>query len=429
MKKPNTTLRWLASWQLIAALAITGGSLFAKPHYTSSNLDSDIPGVAAYTDPLLINPWGIVTGIEDAIHVSDNATGVATLYATDGNLINFTGTDAGSVHSIPIPFVTGTIGAPTGVVDNQQAILLMTDSNDFAITSGTVKRDSHFIFCTEDGVIAGFNPTVSATAAITGTSVTGAGFTGDSLSYTGTGDTLATVGHTLFVADFKTGTVDTFNKDFVLVSSTGTNPWIDPDLPTPPAGDAWSPFNVHSLDFVGKALESDTKFKIRHLVLVAYALHNTTTNVLNDIPETNGTNNGYVAVFQADGTFLKQIGGGSHELSSPWGIAVAHSPLPDFGAPIVVLVGSHGTGTINAYAIDPRFPDLDKHLGVMTKDDAGDPLAIDGLWGLRFATFPETFAVYKADQGADLREDTNHFYFSAGLLDETHGLVGKIAKP
>jgi len=428
MKIPKTTPSWLASWQILAVFAITGGSLFAKPHYTSSNLDSDILGVAAYTDPLLVNPWGIVTGLEGAIHVSDDATGVATLYSPSGDLINFTGTDVGSSHSITIPTLSST-AAPTGVVDNQQAILLMSDSNDFAITSGTVTRDSHFIFCTEDGFIAGFNPTVSATAAITGTSVPGAGFTGLSLSFTGPGDSLATIGHTLFAADFKNGTIDTFNRKFVLVSSTGTDPWIDPDLPAPPAGDAWSPFNVHTLDFVGKALESDKKFELRHLLLVTFALHSTSSNQLNDIPEISGTNYGYVAIFQTDGTFLKQLGGSGGELSSPWGIAVSHSALPGFGAPIVVLVGSHGTGTINAYAIDPRFPDLDKHLGVMTGDDAGDPLAIDGLWGLRFASITESFAIYKADEGADLREDTNHFYFSAGLLGETHGLVGKITKP
>jgi uncharacterized protein (TIGR03118 family) len=437
MKTPKITHRWLASWQLIAVLALTGGSLFAKPHYTSTNLDSDIPGVAAYTDSALINPWGVVTGVAGNLHVADEATGVSTLYSPTGDTINFTGTDDGSVHAISIPFVSSTIGAPTGVVDNQQALLLTSDSNDFPITSGGVTRNSHFLFCTEDGVIAGFNPSVSATAAITGTSVSGAGFTGLSLSYSGTEavttGTGLTVSHTLFAADFANGKIDVFNSKFVLVTSTalgtGTTAWNDKDLPTPPAGYAWSPFNIHTLDFFGKALESDTQFKIRHLLLVTIALHSTSTNVLNDVPETNGTNNGIVAIFNTEGTYIKQLGGASHELSSPWGVAVSHGPLPDFGAPIVVLIGSHGTGTINAYAIDPRFPDLDKHLGVVTKDDEGDPLAIDGLWGLRFADFRVSPAAYIASGGSNLVEDTNHFYFSAGLLNETHGLLGKITKP
>ena len=38
-------------------------------------------------------------------------------------------------------------------------------------------------------------------------------------------------------------------------------------------------------------------------------------------------------------------------------------------------------------------------------------------------------AAYKAAEGAELTEDTNRFYFTAGIVDEAHGLLGKITKP
>lgn len=437
MKIPKLNRGWLASWQLVAALAITGGSSFAKTlPYTTTNLDSDIPGLAAYTDPSLLNPWGVVTGIEGAIRVSDEGASVGTIYSAEGALID-TSTEAGGSHTIAIPSLSSTSGGtPTGIVDNQVAFLLKSDSNDFAITSGTVKRDAHFIFCTEEGVIAGFNPNVDPAAAITGTSRPGAGYTGASLSYSGTVPTTTgtglTVAHRLFAANFEQGTVDVFNQDYVYQSSTAT--WALPAsafsaLPAPPSGDAWSPFNIHTFDYVGQSLNNtDSKVKIRHALLVTYALHNTSTNQLNDIPEVGGTSYGAIAVFQTDGTFVTLLGGTDGELSSPWGIAVSHSKLPDFDAPIVVFVASNGTGTVSAYGVDPRDPGLDKYFGpVPTLGDT--PLVISGLWGLHFATVSESIKEYESSEGADLNEDTKHFYFTAGFLNEAHGLLGKIIKP
>ena len=51
-----------------------------------TNLVSNVPGLAAHTDPNLRNPWGTSTGPGLPIWVSDNATGVTTLYDGQGNL-------------------------------------------------------------------------------------------------------------------------------------------------------------------------------------------------------------------------------------------------------------------------------------------------------------------------------------------------------
>src|SRR3954454_24933887 len=63
-------------------------------HYQQTNLVSDVRGRAAMTDPNLVNSWGLVHGPGTPWWVTDNGTGVSTLY--DG-----TGTILGLVVAIP----------------------------------------------------------------------------------------------------------------------------------------------------------------------------------------------------------------------------------------------------------------------------------------------------------------------------------------
>src|SRR5436305_15200854 len=69
----------------IAAPALADGERDASRTYVQTNLVSDIPGLAAHTDPNLRNPWGTSTGPGLPIWVSDNAAGVTTLYDGQGN--------------------------------------------------------------------------------------------------------------------------------------------------------------------------------------------------------------------------------------------------------------------------------------------------------------------------------------------------------
>src|SRR5262249_34547518 len=53
--------------------------------YSWTNLQSDIPGVAQHVDSNLVNSWGMATPTANGpIWVSDNGTGVSTLYNPDG---------------------------------------------------------------------------------------------------------------------------------------------------------------------------------------------------------------------------------------------------------------------------------------------------------------------------------------------------------
>jgi hypothetical protein len=67
------------------AASASASSSIAHSAYQQTNLVSDIPGLALHTDPNLRNSWGTSTGPGLPIWVSDNATGVTTLYDGQGN--------------------------------------------------------------------------------------------------------------------------------------------------------------------------------------------------------------------------------------------------------------------------------------------------------------------------------------------------------
>ena len=68
---------------IIATLLGTSTTLLSGPAYSAyieQNLVSDLPGVANIVDPNLVNPWGMSSSPTSPIWVSDNGTGLATLY-------------------------------------------------------------------------------------------------------------------------------------------------------------------------------------------------------------------------------------------------------------------------------------------------------------------------------------------------------------
>jgi len=414
--------RILASWQVVAVLTLAGGAAFAAPKppiFTSYNGVSDILGVAYQTDPALVNPWGLAIGqLDGNLRVSDDGSGDLTIYEPDGTLV--TGT-----APIPIPAVTGNgQGSPTGITENYTAFVIKTDSNDFDITSGTHTAPAHYIFGTEDGGIVGYRDIVNLTTGILATSSTGAGFTGVALSYiSGTDGALH---HTLYAADFAQGKIDVFDSKFGVVT-LGTSAFLPPkSLAAPPTGLLWSPFNIKSVDFNGKD-PGTKKPGIQRELLVAYALHSGTSNVLNDVP---GAGNGYVDAFYSDGTRVATtpVIAPYKDLDSPWGIAISHHGYAGFPALGVMLVGNHGDGVIHAYAFQPGIVGDGYSLGALVKDKDGTKLAFDGLWALHFG--PPTISVAEFSLNfAILNEDARNLYFSAGLLGETHGLVGDIIHP
>ena len=77
--------------------------------YSWTNFQSDIAGVAQHVDPNLVNPWGMAASStrNGTIWVSDNGTGVSTLYHQDGTAVPL-------VVEIPTAARNRGTGNPTG---------------------------------------------------------------------------------------------------------------------------------------------------------------------------------------------------------------------------------------------------------------------------------------------------------------------------
>src|SRR5438552_9126700 len=96
---------------VLTAMSFTVASAWADS-YSAANLQSDIPGLAAHVDPNLVNPWGMAANSTGSvIWVSDNGTGVSTLYQQDGTALSL-------VVEIPTAARNKGTGNPTGIVFN-----------------------------------------------------------------------------------------------------------------------------------------------------------------------------------------------------------------------------------------------------------------------------------------------------------------------
>src|SRR5262249_24440328 len=131
--------------------AIQQGNTLTTSFYLPMNIMSDGAVPADHVNPKLVNPWGLAAGSANAIWDANNGTGTS-------NVFNSTGSLSGRIPVVTIPAPPGSTdhSAPTGVVLN--------GSTNFVVTDGTHSGPAIFIWATEDGTIAGWNPTVAAGA-------------------------------------------------------------------------------------------------------------------------------------------------------------------------------------------------------------------------------------------------------------------------
>jgi len=360
---PQTELRCFhrpASLWAPALLIALAGSLAGANNYLVHNLVSDIPGFADHTDPNLVNPWGNGFTGSSPFWIGNNGTGTSTLY--DG-----TGTAVALIVKIPSP--SGGKGAVTGVLAN-------TNSTAFNVATG---KAASFIFCTEDGTIAGWNSSVDATNAkiMVDNSKSGAVYKGCAIGGT-------TAAPLLFAANFNSGKIDVWDGSLNSVTSAGG--FSDP---TVPAG--FAPFNVQNIG--GK-------------IYVAYAKQDSAK--MDDVA---GAGNGFVDTFDFSGNLTAHVAA-QGALNSPWGMAIAPGTFGDFAG--ALLVGNFGDGKINAFNLSSGTL-----MGTLA-DTKGATISIPGLWSLNFGN---------GGRGGD----TGTLYFTAGIGGtgnqtplETHGLFGSI---
>jgi len=306
---------------LMLALLAVPAVVRADHGYLQTNLVSDLPGIAQLQDPNLVNPWGISFSTTSPFWVSDNGTGLSTLYAVTNDA-------AGSpiVSKLGLEVAIPGEGVPTGQVFNGTAAF----------------NHDPFIFAGEDGVVSGWRGALGGTAEILAMN-TNAVYKGITLSTNGGSPTL-------ILANFAEGTVDVYDSTLKLAQ------YADPKAPA-----GYAPFNVQTL---GK------------WVFVSFAKKNPGTH-----DDLAGAGHGLIDLFDpVSGKFTRfatgsDAGGHIKAFNSPWGMALAPKHFGDKSDSL--LVGNFGSGTIMAFEANGEF-------GGLLKDSHHQPMVINGLWGLTF---------------------------------------------
>jgi uncharacterized protein (TIGR03118 family) len=318
-------------------------------------------------------------------NVVSDIPGLATL--TDPNLINpwglsflptsplwtsnngtstatlFSGAPPATPNAI-VPLVVNIPGGPpTGTVSNS--------TTGFVVSSSLGSGPARFMFAGLGGAITAWNPAAAPTDAIVVASTPGAVYTGLTMLTTSSGAPV------LLASDFAHGRIDVFDQTFTKIGSSRL--FRDNHLPR-----GFKPFNV-------QAIGTD--------VYVAYAKADPVTG-----RSVDGRGLGIVDKFTRDGRHLDRIATGG-TLNGPWGVALVPAGFGSLTGRL--LIGNFGDGHVGVYEVGHG-----DHFRGLLRAANGRPFQVDRLWAL----LPGT-----ATSGG-----TDAIWFSAGIGNETHGLVGTL---
>jgi uncharacterized protein (TIGR03118 family) len=290
--------------------------------YTVTNI------VTSAQDSRLVNPWGLSRPLKSSAKenewwVSDQVTGLSTLYDVNGTVVKL---------AVTIPPASGSgAGSPTGTAFDPY--------------------NNNFAFATLDGTISIWNvaakPTppgqsclechVSTAIIEVNNSSTGASYQGITIA-----TNASSMKPTFYVANANGG-VEAYNATTFTPVTLPAGAFTDSKIPK-----TYTPANVQAL---GKN------------IAVAYNA-------------AAGGGTGYVDLFDTNGKLKLRIGAAQNgTFNQPWGIAVAPANFGKFSGDL--LVGNTGSGWIGAYSLtDGGFEGF--------LQSGGSDLFIPGLWGLEF---------------------------------------------
>jgi uncharacterized protein (TIGR03118 family) len=347
---------------LLASVALGDDDYSAgrQSAFLQTNLVSNLSTVgAAVVDPHVENPWGMASGLGGPLWVANNGAAASTVYTLQNEVpmiqplvVTLAATD------------NPTAWAPTGLVFNPNSASQFMFKGDKA-TAGAV-----FIFASEDGRIAAWNPAANGTNNIATTVVTT-----PNAVYKGLALATNANGNFLFATNFHAGTVEAFGTDFKPATQFK---FVDRSIPS-----GFAPFGIQNINgelFVTFAKQDADKHD-----------------------DVAGPGNGFVDVFTTEGVLVRRLVSRG-VLNSPWGIARAPIGFGQFGG--AILVGDFGDGKINAFDNNGSF------LGTL-RGRNNQPIVINGLWTVMFGQF----------QGASPED----LYFSAGINAEQNGLIGELS--
>lgn len=308
---------------LVIALSLCAGAQAQTNSYNVANLVTNLQ------DPHLVNPWGISRAAsknvgENEWWVSDQVTGLTTLYDANGTIVGLT---------VVIPPASGTgPGSPTGTA----AINLS-------------KKNVNFAYATLDGTIAYWDsqtpPTkpgkscaqchVTTTTVPVNNSASGASYQGLTIAKN------ATSGAETYYAANANGGIEAYDATSWSPVTLPPGAFTDSKVPK-----TYSPAGIQA---------------IGSKIWVAY----------NAIA---GGGTGFVDAYNTNGKLLLRLQNGW--FNQPWGIAQAPAGFGAFGG--AILIGNTGSGWIGAYnATSGAF------LGFLATSGGGE-VTIPGLWGISF---------------------------------------------
>jgi len=321
-----------------AAVAAPADHPFSPPagsEFHQTNLVADQASAGAViTDPTMLNPWGLAFSATSALWVSDNNSGLATLYSIPAG--GATATKAGLVVAVQGGRTSTNDGSsPTGQVFNS--------TPGFVVTGTAGSGPAAFIFDSESGQIQAWSPKADPANALVEVSSPTAVYKGLAIATTDQGTFL-------YAANFNAGTVDVFDSTFKQTHLLGG--FSDPGIPS-----NYAPFGIQ---------------EINGLIYVTYAQQDAAKH-----DDVAGPGKGFVDIYTTNGLLVRRLASGG-ALNAPWGLAQAPAGFGRFGGDL--LVGNFGNGWINAFHQFSGFPD-----GPLLNQQ-GTPIAIDGLWGLDFGT-------------------------------------------
>jgi uncharacterized protein (TIGR03118 family) len=285
-----------------------------------ADLVSDQAGVAARTDPDLVNAWGIAYGPETGFWIADAGTAKTSIYDGDGNQL------------LPAIALGDEV---TGAVFNPRP-------DEFVISAGDQSSAAVFLFATTSGKILAWSDKVLPDAPVTvydgadeGAIYTGLAIAGDSRELR------------LYAANFAGNEVSVFDGAFEELEDI-SDKFHDPTLPAD-----YAPFGIQGLG---------------GLIYVTYAKQNP------DDPEEElaGAGLGAVTAYDMNGHLIGHVLSGG-PLNAPWAVARAPHSFGQWAD--ALLIGNFGDGHITA--LSPRDGSV---LGQLEMD--GAPIAVEGLWGL-----------------------------------------------
>jgi uncharacterized protein (TIGR03118 family) len=374
-KEMRLAMKTLAAFALAGLLPCL---TFAQ--YTRIDLVTDSGVGGTVKDSHLVNGWGLVSTTTSPFWVSDNATGVSTLYSIN-NTKGVVATPLGLV--VTVPSVRGGRGTPTGIVapETPTGVTAFTISGVNPTTGLQASGDSIFIFATLDGTISGWNPAVGGMSP-TGASTATIAADRSSVGATYTGLAIATNNGQKFLYaadDGQNRRIDVFDSNFQL-TNLGSNAFVDPKIPQ-----NFAPYGIQTIT---AADGSDT-------VWVTYTA-------------LNKAQGGFVDSFTPAGVLQSHFAVHG-PLHSPWGVALAPA---DFGpmSNALLITNNIPRGRINAFN-----PKTGAFLGPL-RDAAGKAIEIDDVWAIQFG------------QGGAAGANGNHnqLFFTAGNNNYGSGTFGVI---